>query len=182
VKPRRYASPDDVRKVFGDYHNALRWLALFLVGDEKLAEECVIDVCTIATEASPDFHEWLVHWAVHATFRSAFQRMRTAIAELARKYEKTDLAFEEHPPLSAKQFQCLVSNSEPIRNSLDVLCRFVLVMRGLAKDSPEQVSAELAFSQVAVERAYDVAFKTLAREPTETQQAPFPPLFLRDSQ
>ena len=59
---RRGATPDDIRKVFGDYHNLLRWLTGFLIGDEKLADACMVDACTIAETQTPDFHEWLVHW------------------------------------------------------------------------------------------------------------------------
>jgi len=43
----RYATADDVRKIFADYHDALHWLAGFLI-EEKLASACVIDACNIA--------------------------------------------------------------------------------------------------------------------------------------
>ncbi|HMK30167.1 MAG TPA: hypothetical protein VK473_10820, partial [Terriglobales bacterium] len=38
---------------------------------------------------------------------------------------------------------------------------FVLIMRGIAKDSHEGVAAQLGISQSAVARAYCVAFDTL---------------------
>ena len=56
-RKHRYATADDIRKVFGDYHNLLRWLSGFLVGDEKLADACIVDACAIAETQSPDFHE-----------------------------------------------------------------------------------------------------------------------------
>ena len=64
----RYATADDIRKVFGDYHNALRWLAFFLTGDHRLADSCLVDACTIAQTQTPVFHEWLVHWAARPPF------------------------------------------------------------------------------------------------------------------
>ena len=83
------------------------------------------------------------------------------MAELAAKYEKSEPVHRERPPLSPKYFRMLVENSEDIRARLDVLCRFVLVMHGIAKDPYEGVAAQLGISQIAIERAYCVAFDTL---------------------
>ena len=157
----RYATADDIRNVFGDYHNALHWFAVFLIGDEKFADACIIDACTIAQTQTPSFHEWLVHWAARATVRCAFQRQHARIAELAPKYEKSEPVQIELPPLSAEYFQLLVKNSEDIHARLDVLCRFVLVIRGIAKDSFDKVAAQLGISRSAVEQAYGVAWDTL---------------------
>ena len=153
----RYVAHDHIRNVFGDYHNALHWLALFLVGNQELAEACVIDACTIATINTPDFHEWLVHWAVRATFRSALQNERMSVAELASKYEGGEPPAQEQAPLLAEQFRALVRDSELIHSRLDVLSRFVLVMRGIAKDSSDAIAAELGVSRTAVLRAYRLA-------------------------
>ncbi|MGC2111381.1 MAG: hypothetical protein WA655_17840, partial [Candidatus Korobacteraceae bacterium] len=42
----RCATTEDIRKIFGDYHNVLRWLAIFLIEDEKLADAYIVDACT----------------------------------------------------------------------------------------------------------------------------------------
>jgi DNA-directed RNA polymerase specialized sigma24 family protein len=157
----RYATADDIRNVFGDYHNALHWLALFLIGDEKLADACIVDACTIAQTQTPAFHEWLIHFGARATVRCAFQRQHARIAELTPEYEKSEPVRVELPPLSAEYFRLLVKNTEDIHARLDVLCRFVLVMRGIAKDSFNEVAVQLGISRSAVERAYCVAFDTL---------------------
>lgn len=157
----RYATADDIRNVFGDYHNALHWLAVFLIGDEKLADACIVDACTIAQTQTPIFHEWLVHWAARATVRCALQSQHARIAELAPEYEKNEPVQLELRPLSAEYFRVLVKNSERVHARLDVLCRFVLVIRGIAKDSCDQVAAQLGISPGAVERAYCTAFDTL---------------------
>lgn len=120
---RRGATPDDIRKVFGDYHNLLRWLTGFLIGDEKLADACMVDACTIAETQTPDFHEWLVHWGARATVGCALQRQQANIAELAPKYEKSEPAHLKHLALSPEYFLLLIKNSKDIHARLDVLCR-----------------------------------------------------------
>ena len=157
----RCVQPDDIRKVFGDYRNVLRWLAVFLVGGDKLADAFVVDACAIAQTKTPDFHEWLIHWAAHATVGRVLQSQRAHILELALEYEKSKPVHEEHPPLSAEYFRLLVKSSEAIHARLDVLCRSVLVMRGIAKYSCGEVATQLGISPGAVERAYCVAFDTL---------------------
>lgn len=161
LRRHRYATADDIRNFFGDYHNTLHWLAFFLIGDEKLADACILDACTIAQTQTPIFHEWLIHWAARATLGCALQRQHAVVEELAPEYEKSEPLHGDHPPLSPKYFRMLVENSEDIRARLDVLCRFVLIMHGIAKDSYEGVASQLGISQSAVERAYCVAFDTL---------------------
>lgn len=157
----REVTADDIRNLFGDYHNALHWFAVFLVGDDKLADACIVDACAIAQTQTPAFHEWLVHWAARATVQCALQRQRPRIAELAADYEKSEPDPVEIPPLSAEYFRLLVKNSEDIHARLDILGRFVLVIRGIAKDSYGEVAAQLGISRSAVERAYRVAFDTI---------------------
>ncbi|MGB8013390.1 MAG: hypothetical protein WCF68_17395 [Terriglobales bacterium] len=156
----RYATVEDVRKIFADYHDALHWLAGFLIGD-KLASACVIDACNIAQRQGPVFHEWLAHWAARATLRCALQMLGADIAEHAHTYERFEGVDERRSPLSPEDLQLLVAKSDVLRARLDVLCRFVLVMHGIAKESCEEVAAQLGVSERAVERAYCVAFETL---------------------
>ena len=160
-RKHRYATTDDIRKVFGDYHNVLHWLAVFLLEDEELAEACIVDACTIAQTQTPVFHEWLVHWAARATVACALQIERACVTELAPEYEKSESVYLEHPLLSPEYFRLLIKNSEDIHARLDVLCRFVLVLHGLAKDACNEVAAQLGISQSAVERAYGAAYDTL---------------------
>ena len=156
-KYHRYVTADDMRKVFGDYRNLLRWLSRFLIHDEKLATTCIVDACSIAQTQAQDFHEWLVHWAARATVARALQGQRAYLAELSPKYEQKEAAHVKRRAISPEQFLTLTNNPEEIGASLDVLCRFVLVLRGIAKDSCAEVAAQLAISRGAVERAYDVA-------------------------
>lgn len=158
---QRGVTEDDMRKVFGDYHNLLRWVAAFLIEDDKPTDACVIDACTIAEAQTPVFHEWLVHWGARATVARALRGQRAEIAELAHQYEQGEPVRRKYPPLSAEYFLLLVKNFEEIRNRLDVLCRFVLVLRGIAMASYDQVTTQLGISRNAIELAYCVAFDTL---------------------
>ena len=157
----RYATVDDIRKVFGDYHNLLHWLALFLIGDMRVAEACVVDACSIAETQVSLFHEWLIHWGARATLRCALQIQHSQIAEIASEYENCGAVYAKCPPLTAEHFQRLIENSEELHVCLDVLCRFVLVLHGIARDSCDQVAAQLGISRNSVERAYCIAFETL---------------------
>jgi len=167
----RRATADDIRNVLGDYHNVLRWLADFLIGDEKLADAWIVDACTISQTHTPIFHEWLVYWAARATLRCAFQRQHGAIAELAPEYEKGEPVHLKHPPLSAEYFRLLIENSEDIYARLDLLCRFALVMRGIAKYSCAELATQFGISRSTVERAYCVAFDTLDLASYEVHRA-----------
>ena len=156
----RYATVDDVRKIFADYHDALHWLAGFLIGD-KLAAACVVDACNIADRQGPVFHEWLAHWAARATLRCALQMQEADIAKLAPTYERFEHLPAKRSPLSPEDLQLLIEESDVLPARLDVLCRFVLIMHGIAKESCEEVAAQLGVTHHAVERAYCIAFDTL---------------------
>lgn len=157
----RYATADDIRKVFGDYHNVLHWLALFLIGDMEIAEGCVVDACTIAQTQPELFHEWLVQWAARATLGCALKTRHYQFAEIASEYGNRERVYPKRLPLTAEHFQRLIENSEAVHARLDVLCRFVLVLHGIARDSCDQVAAQLGVSQNTVEQAYCTACETL---------------------
>ncbi len=160
-RKRPVATADDIRNVFGEYHNVLHWLAAFLVGDDRVAEACIVDACTIAQNQTPTFHEWLVQWAARATVRCAVQRQRARILELASEYDDSEAVQVEYPPLSPEYIQLLVKDSELIHGRLDVLCRLVLVLRGIAQDSFDKVATQLGISRSSVTQAYWAAFDTL---------------------
>lgn len=152
---------DDIRQTFGEYHNLLRWLATFLMPDGERTDAPIVDACTITETQGPVFHEWLVHWAARATLQRALQEQHTAIAELASKYEKSEPVHRKHGPLSKEYFLVLAKNSEVLHARLDPLCRFVLVLCGAAKNSYEEVAAQLGISRSAVEGSYCAAFDAL---------------------
>ena len=161
----RRATVEDIRRVFGDYHNVLHWLATFLVGDEDLANACIVDACKVAERQTPVFHEWLIHWAARATVHCAFASQRECLSQQASAYESNDDNCE-YPPLSVESLEWLVKNAGLIQTQLDTLCRFVLVLRGIAGDSCGQIASQLHIRQAAVERAYRAAFEALGQTST----------------
>ena len=160
IGKRRYASTDDLRNVFGDYHNVLRWLAVFLVGDRTTAESCIVDACGIIQSPEPMFHEWLVKWGAVATVRFALRSQYKGIEMVVSAYAADEEMEEERPPLSAQQVAILIKNSEALHARLDVLCRFALVLRGVAQYSLEQTAQSLGVPRGVAARAYRVAFDT----------------------
>jgi len=164
----RYATVEDVRKIFADYHDTLHWLARFLLTDEVLAPACVVDACNIAERQSPMFHDWLTHWAAHATLLCALRMQRDDVAALVPKYEQLDGVDSDRPLFSPEDLQLLVDNAEVVRTQLDVLCRFVLIMYGIGKETREDVGSQLRLSESAVVRAYAVAFDTFRRVSVKT--------------
>ena len=157
-RKHRYATADDVRNTFGDYHNVLHWLTNFLVEDDAARDGYIVDAAGLTETPTPDFHDWLVQWAARATVRNVLQSERDRITELAKAYEQKPADHPDHPALSVEQFRLLINNSEQIRLRLDVLCRFILLIRGIAKEPIEEVAAQLGISREAVEHAYCVAF------------------------
>lgn len=155
------ATEDDIRQLFGEYHNLLRWLGAFLIREEEFTDDYVIDACTIADKQGPEFHEWLVHWAARATVTGLFEKQQGEISKLASKYEQGDPAQVKHAPLSPGQASSLVKNSKVLCARLDLLCRFVLVLHGLGKLSYDDVSMQLRVGRSAVGNAYALAVHTL---------------------
>ena len=151
---------DDLRQLFGEYHNLLRWLGAFLICEEEFTDDYVIDACTIADTQGPEFHEWLVHWAARATVNGLFEKQQGEIAKLASKHEQGDFAHVKHAPLSPAQTASLVKNSKVICARLDLLCRFVLVLHGLGKLSYDDVAMQLRIGVSAVENAYGLSVDT----------------------
>lgn len=157
LRPRyRSASPDDVRRLFGDYRNVLTWLSMFLTRDKVLAEHSVVDACTIAEQQGELFHDWLIYWGARATVRIAYQQVHEEVTKLASEYALMAVQVEDQKPLSAEMLRVLVENSEVIASNLDVFCRFVLVLRGIAQDGFEDVARHLGSTVPATELAYSI--------------------------
>ena len=161
ARGHRYATEEDIRNIFADYHDTLHWLAGFLIGEE-LAPACVVDACTIAQSQTAIFHHWLVHWAARATLHCALQRQHAEIVKLASVHEGLKPVHTAQSPLSPADLQLLIERSDLLRARLDILCRFVLILCGIAKESGEEAAELLGISRIAVEHAYGVALQALA--------------------
>lgn len=165
MRAPRHATTEDIRKAFGDYHNVLHWLALFLTGDKELADNCIVDACTVAKNQSPLFHEWLIHWAARATVECALRLQQATIHQLAEGDETAEPAEHTDPPLSREEFNLLVEHTDEVRERLDVLSRFALVLCGIARDGRDKVAAQLGVSQASVQRTYLAALEVVRHIP-----------------
>lgn len=159
----RFATAEDIQKVFGDYHNVLHWLAHFLLGDETLADSCIVDACSIAQHQPPMFHEWLIHWAARATVGCALRLQRDLVTQQAVAYVTGTPIEQQRPSLSTQDFNILVEHSRQLHEQLDAFCRVVLILRGIARDSTDKVAAQLGVAQEAIERAYSVSLDAIRR-------------------
>lgn len=156
-----HATAEDIRKAFVRHREELDWLALFLTGNEELAEACVVDACTIAVTHSEVFDEWLGRWARRATIRSAIEMQGRRIAQLASAYEQHPCSHRSHPALKMEEIQLIVARSELFRFRLDVLSRFALILHGIERYSLVDSALMLGMSKTAMGAAYCAALESL---------------------
>ena len=134
---RALRSPD-TQDPFADQCQSLRWTALMITGDAKLADQSIIDATGLAHTTSRDFRDWLVLWAHLATARRAFDAVRASIQEMGKRYAGWTCSHGRHEPLPWAQVQSLQEMKvEVIVQQLDVLARAVLLLRGCHQASFE---------------------------------------------
>jgi DNA-directed RNA polymerase specialized sigma24 family protein len=150
-----------MHKAFSDYREELAWLALFLTGDNEVAEACIVDACAVATTHNGVFLEWLGRWARRATIQSALEIRRSRIAQLASAYERHPCPHHQHAALPADAVSLLMEHYALLRCRLDVLSRFALILRGIEGFSPLDCALTLGISKTAVETAYCTALQSL---------------------
>jgi hypothetical protein len=150
-----------VGTVFSQNREELKWLAIFLIGDAKIAEACVVDACAQAESEKPDLQEWPSKWASMSTIRSAAQIQQQRIAQLSSAYLQSGCIHGGHMVLSSDWFDVLLEESRVVCARLDILCRFALVICGLEKRSANEAALLLGVDPASVEGAYCAAIKSL---------------------
>jgi len=160
IFPEPVAS-ENVGDASRQHREELEWRANFLIGDEMIAEDCVVDAGTLAEPENPDFQEWLSEWACMATIRAAIQIHQRRIAQLASTYKRRPCIHGGHTALSSDLREILVEESNGLIARLDVLCRFALVICGLEKRSAHEAALLLGVDATSVEGAYCAAIKFL---------------------
>lgn len=157
----RHVGGEDIRAAFADYRDELMWLALFLTGDKRRAETCVVDACALATTNNAVFRDWLLRWARRATIRSAIEMKRSCVAQVAAAYKPHACSHRKHVALSEQAIELLVAQSDVLVDQLDVLCRFVLIMRGLENYSARDSALLLGIGGDSLETVYCAALQSL---------------------
>ncbi len=152
---------ENVGGVIARHREELEWLANFLLGDEKIAEACVVDACALAESVSPGVQDWLLKWACLTIIESAVQMHQRRLAQLAAAYQQRGCIHGGHTALSSDWRDVLVEESSVLIARLDVLSRFVLVICGLQRRSTHEAAVLLGIDPVGVEGAYCAAIKFL---------------------
>jgi hypothetical protein len=158
----RHAKRADMRRAFAAYRREeLRQLAVFLTGNQELADTCMVDACALAVTYNQVFLDWLAHWARRATIVSAARLLQARIAQLGALHERHSCPHPEHPLLAPEEIELLKAQRDTVANRLDLLCRFALVMYGVEKYSAPQSALILGVSRTAFEGAYCAALESL---------------------
>ena len=168
--------PIDSRLALTEYREELQRLALFLTGDKKLAQVCVVNACRLAETYNDSFLEWLQHWARRATIASAIKLQQVEISELSTSYEKRPCPHRVHATLSPGEIELLRAQPQDCAVRFDLLNRFALVMFGVEKYAPQQSALMLGVSETAFASAYCAALESLktiaGRSRTRRPEAP----------
>jgi DNA-directed RNA polymerase specialized sigma24 family protein len=158
----RHATGGEVQEAFNQYREGLDSLALFLTGDPRLAEACIVDARALASTHNHVFEEWLEHWARRATILSAIDMQKTRIAQLASAYERCPCPHQEHASTAPEIAELLNKQGEGFIYRTDVLCRCALVLRGIENYSSSEAALMLNISRAAFNGAYCAALQSLA--------------------
>ncbi|MBZ5573584.1 MAG: hypothetical protein LAO09_17090 [Acidobacteriia bacterium] len=150
-----------VGTVFSRNREDLEWLANFIIGDEKIAEACVVDACAQAESENSSLQEWSSTWASMSTIRSAAQVQQQRIAQLSSAYMQWGCIHGGHTALSSDWCDILLEESSVVFARLDVFCRFALVICGLEKRSANEAALLLGVDPASVKGAYCSAIKCL---------------------
>ena len=158
-----------IRGSFAEHQEELRWLAVFLTGNEQVAEACVVDACEFSQKLFELMPDRLPVSPAFAAIDSALEIQRARIADLSPIYENCLCLHTSHEQLSRESLEFVVMESDVIRLRLDTLCRFVLIICGIEKFTCAEAARWLGISTLAVEGAYCAAVDALEVVDCEAQ-------------
>jgi DNA-directed RNA polymerase specialized sigma24 family protein len=148
---------NDYRRLFAGSAERLRWLCYLLTGDHDLSEKLLSAALEQSLKGSDHvFREWILSWARRLIIRVCIETMRPHITEIAQS------AFLL-PPMrldAIDQTRLLTMLSLPAEIfqerllGLDVLSRFVFVLRGMEGYSRRETSLLLNIDDRTCEWVY----------------------------
>jgi hypothetical protein len=156
-----YATVDDLRQIFTERREQLHWLALFLTGEETLANACLSHASLLAITPRQVIFDWREHWARRSIILTAAKIQQTQILQLAAAYRPRPCGHRGHLPLPGPELKILKELPHEIASRIDVFSRFALVMRGIENYSLHQTALMLEVSSAAVDAAYCAALASL---------------------
>ena len=157
----RYASDEDVRRVFSRFRAELEWLAYFIAGNQQTAAACVVEACGVSQSNNQVFEEWLLHWARYVTIRAAVQTQRSRMRRLSASYPQPNCAHDKHSLLSVELIELLVAEADNLIIQLDVISRAALIICGIEKHSVAEAALMLGVTSNCVRTAYCIGLQRL---------------------
>ena len=158
-----------IRGSFVEHQEELRWLAMFLTGNEEVAEACIVDAFEFSQKLFELMPDRMPVSPAFAAMDSALEIQRARLADLSRLYEGRLCLHTNHEQLPRESLEFIVMESDVIRSRLDTLCRFVLIICGVEKFTWDETARWLGISALAVEAAYCAAIEALEVVDCEAQ-------------
>ncbi len=168
----RYATASDLRRVFIQHRNQLHWLALFLAGEEGLADACLSHAWLLAVTRRQVCLDEIEHWARRGVILTAAKIQQNRITQLAAAYRPHPCRHQDHPSLTGPELTLLKAMSHDIVFRIDVLCRFALVMRGIENYSADESALLLEVGRETVDAAYCAALESFRLLDAEASATP----------
>ena len=169
-----YSSTEECESLFASSAARLRWLCLTLTANEELADRAFESALQQSLKgASRVFQQWMASWARRQIIKSCIAIMRPAalrVAHCACSCHEMELVSADVmqadilPNLSASALQRSLLR-------LDVLSRFVFVLRALEGYSRRDTALLLSLRDADCEAIYSQAAHQLHLEATATQSA-----------
>jgi DNA-directed RNA polymerase specialized sigma24 family protein len=132
----------------------LHWLAAVILGGEQHVEECLLDAIGLAEHGGYVAPEWLEHWDRRITVRTAVDKVRAEIQEIAGNYTQRSDAATMDDALSETERRVLRSiEAEKIGRSCNALERATLVLYGYLGFSVQDCAILLECSRSVIEPA-----------------------------
>jgi hypothetical protein len=153
---RDHASVSEVLACFLDQRTFLLRLALLITGDERTADQSVVDACDMAVEGHGPFRDWLFEWAKAVTITSAISRCGAAIRSCETAYRDRRCSHADHLQqgnLAERESSLnFILQTDPgtVIAELDALSRALLVLRVAIRSSIQDCVVRLNVSRAAV--------------------------------
>lgn len=161
--PAGHCTAADYRRLFVSSAEEFRWLSHTLTGEHARAEISLGNAFDqLLEDDSLVFREWITNWARRLIIKSCIATMREALRKSAQKLSRQQLvpAYSSDaalmlPELSPESLQaCLLR--------LDLLSRFVLVLRMMEKYSRRETALLLEIDERICDVAQQLAMEELA--------------------
>jgi DNA-directed RNA polymerase specialized sigma24 family protein len=174
---------NDYRQLFAGSAERLRWLCYILTGNEELSDQLLEAALEQSLKGSDHvFREWMVSWARRLIIRVCVDSVQAQIAKIAQSaYLLPPMRIEAIDPerisgvltLSADAFQERLLQ-------MDVLSRFVFVLRALEGYSRRETSLLLNIDDRSCEWIYQRTLESL-EDNSEAPEAPIPGVLMQEN-